>query len=134
MPKSNSPIITKKYIQCKIPHTFKIYVLELPDNKNIGKLFSKYDLFFPNQANFGFDSSQILILQHPILYLPFLLDRLYLTVPWKNEIPFQQSFSSSFLDSLSHPNLFNYTPQILDVKKHMSRQLNEIYYYATCRS
>ena len=43
-------------------------VFYLPDNKNIGKLFSKYELFFPNQTafSFSFDPSQILILQNPI--------------------------------------------------------------------
>ena len=39
--------ITKKYNQCKTPRTLKIVVFELPNNKNIGKLFSKYVLFFP---------------------------------------------------------------------------------------
>ena len=29
-------------------------------------MFSKYELVFPNQANFSSDPSQILILQHPI--------------------------------------------------------------------
>ena len=37
--------ITKKSTQCKTSHTLKNEVLELPDNKNIGKLFSKYELF-----------------------------------------------------------------------------------------
>ena len=41
-------------------------VFELPGNKNIGKLFSKYKLLFPNQASSSSDPSQILILQHPI--------------------------------------------------------------------
>ena len=48
-------------------HTLKIDVFELPGNKNIEKLFSKYELFFPNQANFSSDLSHILMLQHPVL-------------------------------------------------------------------
>ena len=31
--------INEKYTQCKTPHTLKIDVFELPDNKNIAKLF-----------------------------------------------------------------------------------------------
>ena len=50
---------------------------ELPDKKNIGKLFSKYDLLFLDQDNFSSDLSQILILQYPfsrasMFSLPFL--------------------------------------------------------------
>ena len=58
--------ITKKYTQCKTQHTLKIDLFELPDNINTGKLFSKYELFFPNQANASSDLSHVLILQHPI--------------------------------------------------------------------
>ena len=58
--------ITKKWAQCKTPHTLKINACESPDNKNIGKLFSKYELLFPNQANSSSDPSQIPMLQHPI--------------------------------------------------------------------
>ena len=52
-------------LQCT-PHVLKIYLFELPDNKNTGTFFSKYELLFPNQANSSFAPSQILILQHPI--------------------------------------------------------------------
>ena len=38
--------ITKKFTQCKISRTLKPDVFEISDNKNIGKLFSKYELFF----------------------------------------------------------------------------------------
>ena len=34
--------ITKKFTQFKTPHTLKIDVFEILDNKNIGKLFSKF--------------------------------------------------------------------------------------------
>ena len=56
-------LITKKCTQCT-SHVSKIDVLELTYNKNIEKLFSKYKLLFPNQANSSSDPSQILILQH----------------------------------------------------------------------
>ena len=36
---------------------------ELPDNKNIGKLFSKYELLSLDQADFSSDLSKILLLQ-----------------------------------------------------------------------
>ena len=67
LPKSNrrkileKVFITKKCTQCT-SHVLKIDVLELTDNKIIGKLFSKYKLLFPNQANSSSDPSQILIL------------------------------------------------------------------------
>ena len=54
LPKSNIPIIAKKCARYKTPHTLKPDVFELPDNKNIEKLFSEYELFFPNQASFQF--------------------------------------------------------------------------------
>ena len=38
---------------------------EIPDNKNIGKLFSKYELLFLDQHNSSYDLSQILTLQFP---------------------------------------------------------------------
>ena len=42
-------------------HTLK--KIELPDKKNIGKLFSNQNLFFLDQAKFLSALSQILILQ-----------------------------------------------------------------------
>ena len=38
--------ITKKFTQFKTSHTLQIYGLEIPDDKNIGKLFLKYELLF----------------------------------------------------------------------------------------
>ena len=58
--------ISNKFTQCKTSHTLKIDVFEIPDNKSIGKLFSKYELLFLSQANSSSDPSQILILQFPI--------------------------------------------------------------------
>ena len=58
--------ITKKFTQCKTSCTLKIDVFEILDNKNVEKLFSKYDLLFLDQLNSSSDLSQILILQFPI--------------------------------------------------------------------
>ena len=41
-------------------------VFEIPDIKNIGKLFSKFELLYLDQANFSSDPSQILMLNLPI--------------------------------------------------------------------
>ena len=38
--------ITMKCTQCKTSYTLKSDVFELPDNKNIGKLSLKYELFY----------------------------------------------------------------------------------------
>ena len=58
--------ITNKCTQNKTSRTLKIDVFKLLDNKNIGKVFSKYGLFFLDQANFSSDPSQTLTLQYPI--------------------------------------------------------------------
>ena len=57
--------VNKKFTQCKTSRTLQINVFEIPDNKNIGKLFSKYELLLLDQADSSFDPSQILILQSP---------------------------------------------------------------------
>ena len=69
----------KKFTQCKTSHTLKIDVFEIPDNKNIGKLFSKYEPLFLDQANFSSDASQTLILQ--FLELSCLPHHLCQTIP-----------------------------------------------------
>ena len=58
--------ITKKFTQCKTSYTLKIDVFEIPDNKNIEKIFSKHKLLFLDRANSSSDLSQILILRFPI--------------------------------------------------------------------
>ena len=57
-----------KFPQYKTSGTLKIEIFKIPDNKNIGKLFSKYELLFLDQANSCSDASQIFI-------LPFLIPR-----------------------------------------------------------
>ena len=59
--------ISKEFTQCKTSLTLKLDVFEIPDNKNIGKLFSKYELLFLHKASSRSDPSQILILRFPIL-------------------------------------------------------------------
>ena len=58
--------IIKKFTQCETLHTLKIDLFEIPDNKNIGKLFSKFELLFLDQANSRSDPSQTLMLRFPI--------------------------------------------------------------------
>ena len=64
--------ITKKCIQRKTLHTLKNVVFELPDNKNVEKLFSKYELLSLNQPDFISDPTKTLILQYlfPAASLP----------------------------------------------------------------
>ena len=60
----------------------KINVFEIPDNKNVWKLFPKYELLFLDQANCSFDPSQILIYyDFPYLELPLLSHHLYQVLP-----------------------------------------------------
>ena len=49
--------IYKNFTQCKTLRVLKIDVFEISDNKNIGKIFSKYELLFLNQANSSSDPS-----------------------------------------------------------------------------
>ena len=115
--------------QCT-PHVLKIDVFELPDKKNIGKLFSKYKLLFPNQASSRSDPSQILILQHLISVSSLPSSPSLLILSQKTENPLKQSSSCSSLVSLSLPTLFNPTPQVLDIQKNVPSQANIIYYHA----
>ena len=89
--------VTKKCTNCKTSHTLKTDVFELPDNKDIRKLFSKYELFFPNQSNFSSNSFQILILQHliPWVSLPSFLSLLNFTLVNWNPSSTQYSWCSS---------------------------------------
>ena len=57
--------ITKKCTPRKTLNTVKTDIFELPYNKNIEKIFSKYELFSLDQANFISDPSQISLLQYP---------------------------------------------------------------------
>ena len=56
-------ILEKVFAVKNVTHqrTLKIDVREIPDNKNIGKLFSKYELLFLDQANSSSDPPQTLI-------------------------------------------------------------------------
>ena len=42
--------ITKKFTQCKTSCSLKIDVIEIPHNKNIETLFTKYELLFLDNA------------------------------------------------------------------------------------
>ena len=55
----------QKLTQCKTSRILQLDVFEIPDNKDIGKLFSKYELPILDQANSSSDPSQMLILQFP---------------------------------------------------------------------
>ena len=43
--------ITQKFTHYKTSQTLKFDIFKIPDNKNIGKSFSKYELVFLDQAN-----------------------------------------------------------------------------------
>ena len=62
--------LLRNLLNVKHPGTLKIDAIEIQDNKNIGKLFSKYELLFLDQADSSSDASQMLIF--PYLELPCL--------------------------------------------------------------
>ena len=102
----------------------------------IGKLFSKYELLFLNQANFCFNPSQILMLQFHTLgaSLPPLPSLSNFTLAnWNPSSTQCLSWSSSV--SLFSPTSFNHTlPQVLDISNHMPSHANQMHYQAIYRS
>ena len=81
--------VAKKFAQFKKSRTLKIDLFEIPDNRNIEKLFSNYELLFLDQANFSSDVSQILMLQFSYLELLCLPCHPYQTLPLPTETPLQ---------------------------------------------
>ena len=140
-------LITNEFIQSKTSRTLKVGVFAIPYNKNIGKLFSKYELLLLDQADSSSDPSQILILWFLIprafpppspsctlFYQVFhhLLSSFTLA-NWSRSLAQSSSCSSSV--SLFCPTPFNHTPtQVLDIPNHMASQANQIYYQAAYRS
>ena len=124
--------ITEKSTHCKTSLTLKIDAFEIPDNKNIGKVFSKYELFFLHKANSSSDPSQILILKFLILRTP--LTPLTFTISnWNFYLT--QFWLCSILVSLFCPTPFDHTsPQVLDITNHFPSPAKQIYYQAICRS
>ena len=127
--------ITKKFNQCKTSRILKIDVLQIPDKKYIGKLFSKYELLFLDQVNSSSDPSQILIEQFPIPRTslppsPYLSN--FILANWNSSST--QSSLCYLSISLFCPTLFNYAlPQVLDIPNLMPSQTIQIYYQATYR-
>ena len=116
--------ITTKCTQSKTLHTLKADVFELTENKNIEKLFSKYDLFSLDQANLAPDPSQILIIQYPFQQLSCLPS--HLTEITTGQLkPFHNAiFTMFFIGFLFFSTPFNYAPQLLDVPNCMQSQAN----------
>ena len=120
----------EKFTQCKTSRTLQINVFEIPDNKNIGKLFSKYELLFLDQANSRSDPFQILIIQFstPRASLPHSLSLSSFTLANWNPSSTQTSpwFSSVSLFCLTP---FDHTPsKVLDKHNHITSQANKIGY------
>ena len=122
--------ITNKFTQCETSRTLKMDVFQIPYNKNIGKLLSKYDLLLLDQTNSSSDPSQILILWFPIptAFLPSSPSLSCFTrANWNPSLIQYSSCSSSV--SLFCPTPFNHTPP-----NHMASQANQIYHQAVYRS
>ena len=128
--------ITKKFTQCKTSLTLKINVFEMPNNKNVGKLFSKYELLFLHKANSSGDPSQILILQFPILRASLTPLPSLSNVTLSNWNPSTtQSSSCSLSVSLFYSTPFDHTPpHVLDIPNHMPSPAKQICYQAIYRS
>ena len=108
--------VNKKFNRHKTSLTLQINVFEIPDNRNIWKLFSKYELLFLDLANSSSHPSQILIVQFTTLKasLPPLPSLSNFTIAnWNTSLTQSLScFSSVFL---FYPTPFNQTSsQVLD--------------------
>ena len=114
----------KKFTQCKISCTLKIDVFKIPDNKNIGKLISKNELLFLDQANSSSDPSQISIQQFPIPRAPLPVS------PSSTPSSSCSTLLSLFCNILS----YHAPPQVLKKPNHMPRQAIQIYFQGICRS
>ena len=128
--------VNKKFNQQKTPRTLQINLFEIPDNKNIWKLFSKYELLFLDQANSSSDPPQIFILHFPTrrASLPPSPSLSEFTIAnWNTFLTQSSSCFSSVL--LFCPTPFDHTSsQVLDKPSHMPRQANQIYYQSIYRS
>ena len=127
--------ITKKFIQCEISCIFKIDVFEIPDKKNIGKLFSKNELLFLDHAIPRSDSTQIPILQLSIPRASLPPSRYLSNITLCNWNPSStQFYSCSSSVSLFCPPLFNHIPQqISDIAELMPSQANQLYHESIIR-
>ena len=94
----------------KILFTLKIDLFETPGNKNVGIIFSNYELFYLDQANSSSDSSQILILRFfiPRGSLPYSRSLSIFTLANWNPSSTQSSSRTSSV-SLFSPPPFNHT-------------------------
>ena len=122
--------ITKKFTQCKTS------CMLITDVFEIGKLFSKYELLFLDQANSSSDPSQILILQFSIPrdFLSPLLFLLSFALAKRNLSSTQSSSCSSSVP-LFCPNPFDHmSAQALDILKHMVSYASHIHYQAISKS
>ena len=128
--------VNKKFNRHKTSLTLQINVFEIPDNRNIWKLFSKYELLFLDLANSSSHPSQILIVQFTTLKasLPPLPSLSNFTIAnWNTSLTQSSSCFSSVL--LFCPTPFHHTSsQILDKPNHMPSQANQIYYQSIYRS
>ena len=109
----------------------KIDVFDIPNNKNIRMLFSKYELLFLDIADSSSDPSKILILQLliPGAFLPLSPSLSNFTLA--NQTPSSTQFSScSSSISLFCPTPFDHMPPVLDISKHLRRKANQIHYQA----
>ena len=122
--------VNKKFTQSKTSRTLQIDVFEIPDKKNIGRLFSKCELLFLDHANSSSDPSQILILQFPtprafLLSSPSLSN--FTLANWNSSS--RQPLSSSTSGPLSHPTPFDHTLSwVLDKPNHLSSSVTQISY------
>ena len=110
------------FSQSKNSCTLKIYVFEIPDNKNIGYLFSKYKLLSLGQANSSFDLSQMLTLRFtiPRASLPPSPSFPHQFLPKPTKISFQHNPCHVLL-SIFCPTSFPLAPpQVLDIPKYQT--------------
>ena len=119
--------VLRKRLEKVFIYTLKTDVFELPENKDIGNFYWKYELLFLDQSNFSSNPFQVSILQYPIprASLPSLPSLLNFSIA--NWNPSSSQYSSCALSvSLFCPTPFHHMPQLLDITNFMSSQAHQI--------
>ena len=117
-------------IQGKTSHALWTDAFELPDNKNIGKCFSKNEIFFLDHVHYSFDPSQILIIQYPIPRACLLSFKFQ---PGQLKLFFNTIFNMFFIGFSILPYPMQ-TRHNYYIPNHMPSQANQFLYQAIYKS
>ena len=122
--------INKKFTQCKILHTLKIDVFEIPDKEILQNCFQNMNCFSWTKLISVLIHLRYWYYTSPHLELHCLPHHLCQVLPYPTETPLQHN---TYYDLHRFPYfvVFHWTThyhKYLDILKHVSSQANQIYY------